>query len=51
MKVIVNLIPYFSIYHVLFFLFQDFAIKIIKNTHIFWKDLISQKTDAGELNW
>ncbi|XP_034059662.1 inorganic pyrophosphatase [Gymnodraco acuticeps] len=29
---------------------KDFAIKIIKNTHIFWKDLISQKIDAGELN-
>lgn len=30
---------------------QDFAIKTIKDTHSFWKALISKKTDAGELNW
>ncbi|CAM4712499.1 unnamed protein product [Leuciscus chuanchicus] len=30
---------------------RDFAIKTIKDTHSFWKALISKKTDAGELNW
>lgn len=30
---------------------QDFAIKTVKDTHEFWKALISKKTDAGELNW
>ncbi|XP_077086960.1 inorganic pyrophosphatase 2, mitochondrial [Siphateles boraxobius] len=29
---------------------RDFAIKTIKDTHSFWKALISKKTDAGELN-
>ncbi|XP_029305425.1 inorganic pyrophosphatase [Cottoperca gobio] len=29
---------------------KDFAIEIIKSTHTFWKDLISQKVNAGELN-
>lgn len=31
--------------------FQDFAIQVIKSTHNHWKDLISQKAKAGELNW
>lgn len=30
---------------------QDFAIKTVKDTHEFWKALVSTKTDAGELNW
>lgn len=30
---------------------QDFAIKTVKDTHEFWKALISKTTDAGELNW
>uniref|UniRef100_A0A3B4AHY0 inorganic diphosphatase n=1 Tax=Periophthalmus magnuspinnatus TaxID=409849 RepID=A0A3B4AHY0_9GOBI len=29
---------------------KDFAINVIKNTHTFWKNLISQKSKAGELN-
>ncbi|XP_076016576.1 inorganic pyrophosphatase [Genypterus blacodes] len=29
---------------------KDFAIKTIKSTHKFWKALISQQADAGELN-
>ncbi|KAL1264854.1 hypothetical protein QQF64_005209 [Cirrhinus molitorella] len=29
---------------------RDFAIKTVKDTHSFWKALISKKTDAGELN-
>ncbi|XP_076155048.1 inorganic pyrophosphatase 2, mitochondrial [Alosa pseudoharengus] len=29
---------------------RDFAIKTIKDTHGFWKALISKKTDSGELN-
>lgn len=29
---------------------KDFAIEIIKSTHDFWKVLISQKTNPGELN-
>ncbi|KAL0964569.1 hypothetical protein UPYG_G00325770 [Umbra pygmaea] len=29
---------------------KDFAIETIKSTHDFWKALISQKTNAGELN-
>lgn len=33
------------------FMFQDFAIEVIKSTHNFWKALISQKASAGELNW
>ncbi|XP_016144406.1 inorganic pyrophosphatase 2, mitochondrial isoform X2 [Sinocyclocheilus grahami] len=28
---------------------RDFAIKTVKDTHSFWKALISKKTDAGEL--
>ena len=31
--------------------FQDFAIKTIKDTHEFWKALISKNSSAGELNW
>lgn len=31
--------------------FQDFAVEVIKSTHNFWKALISQKANAGELNW
>ena len=31
--------------------FQDFAIKTVKDTHEFWQALISKRTDAGELNW
>lgn len=31
--------------------FQDFALKTVKETHEFWKALISKKTNAGELNW
>lgn len=34
-----------------FSVFQDFAIKVIKDTHTFWKALISKNTNAGELNW
>lgn len=34
-----------------FLYFQDFAIQVIKSTHNHWKDLISQKTKAGELSW
>ncbi|XP_058649884.1 inorganic pyrophosphatase 2, mitochondrial isoform X2 [Onychostoma macrolepis] len=30
---------------------RDFAIKTVKDTHSFWKALISKNTDAGELNW
>lgn len=30
---------------------QDFAIKTVKDTHEFWKALVSKKTDTGELNW
>lgn len=33
------------------FLFQDFAIEVIKTTHGFWKALISKQACAGELNW
>lgn len=33
------------------FYFQDFAIEVIKATHNFWKALIAQKANAGELNW
>lgn len=33
------------------FVFQDFAIEVIKSTHNFWKALISQTANAGELNW
>ncbi|XP_077595523.1 inorganic pyrophosphatase 2, mitochondrial [Stigmatopora nigra] len=29
---------------------RDFAIETVKSTHEFWKALISQKTDAGELS-
>ncbi|XP_062851290.1 inorganic pyrophosphatase [Trichomycterus rosablanca] len=29
---------------------KDFAIKVIKSTHDFWKALISEQTNAGELN-
>ncbi|KAM7381500.1 hypothetical protein PAMA_012376 [Pampus argenteus] len=29
---------------------KDFAIKTVKSTHEFWKALISQKTNAGEIN-
>ncbi|TWW81946.1 Inorganic pyrophosphatase [Takifugu flavidus] len=29
---------------------RDFAIKTVKDTHEFWKALVSKKTDAGELN-
>ncbi|XP_019730183.1 inorganic pyrophosphatase 2, mitochondrial isoform X5 [Hippocampus comes] len=29
---------------------RDFAIETVKSTHQFWKALIAQKTDAGELN-
>eukprot|EP00064_Thunnus_orientalis_P010338 superscaffoldBa00001396_g10364 len=29
---------------------RDFAIETVKSTHEFWKALISQKTNAGELN-
>ncbi|XP_067225587.1 inorganic pyrophosphatase 2, mitochondrial [Chanodichthys erythropterus] len=29
---------------------RDFAIKTVKDTHSFWKALISKKTDAGELS-
>lgn len=29
---------------------RDFAIKTVKDTHSFWKALISKNTDAGELN-
>uniref|UniRef100_A0A8C6URE9 inorganic diphosphatase n=1 Tax=Neogobius melanostomus TaxID=47308 RepID=A0A8C6URE9_9GOBI len=29
---------------------KDFAIKVIKSTHNFWKALICQKAEAGELN-
>lgn len=29
---------------------KDFAVEIIKSTHNFWKALISQTADAGELN-
>lgn len=35
----------------LFCVFQDFAIQVIKSTHNHWKDLISQKAKAGELSW
>ena len=35
----------------MFFVFQDFAINVIKSTHEFWKALIEQKANAGELNW
>lgn len=39
------------IYERAFFVFQDFAIEVIKDTHKFWKALISQNSTAGELNW
>uniref|UniRef100_A0A8K9XAD1 inorganic diphosphatase n=1 Tax=Oncorhynchus mykiss TaxID=8022 RepID=A0A8K9XAD1_ONCMY len=29
---------------------RDFALKTVKETHEFWKSLISKKTNAGELN-
>lgn len=32
-------------------MFQDFAVKTVKETHTFWKALISKNTNAGELNW
>lgn len=35
----------------MFNVFQDFAIKVINTTHDFWKALITQKANAGELNW
>ncbi|XP_031416880.1 inorganic pyrophosphatase 2, mitochondrial [Clupea harengus] len=29
---------------------RDFAIKTVKETHVFWKALISKKSESGELN-